>query len=156
MVEGDFEASLARARKLTLAVMGSVVLMAPMSWWIFLDTHEKSFSWGSAFTIGVTVVAVAAPFVPALFFNRRPLEWWVRRSSGEPDASAALLSQAYFGFRFYQAPAALGFLLMMGGASWFHGVSLMAVALLALVINFPRRGRWAEALTQAGVPRVVS
>jgi hypothetical protein len=104
----------------------------------------------------VTVVAVAAAFVPALFFNRRPLEWWTRRWSGEPDASAALLSRTFFGIGFYQMPALLGFLLVMVGGSWFHGVSLMAVSLLAYVVNFPRRDRWAEAVTQAGVPRIVS
>jgi hypothetical protein len=159
MVEGDFEASLAHARRLTLAVMGAVVLYAPVSWmaasWIDLDT-ESFYLGGSAFTIGATVVAVAAPFVPTLFFNRRPLEWWARRSSGEPDASAALLSRTFVGIGFYEIPALLGLVLVLVGGSWFHGVSLMAVSLLAYVVNFPRRDRWAEAVTQAGVPRIVS
>jgi len=156
MVEGDFEASLAQARKVALGMMGAVVLMAPVSWIAasWMDTESFSLG-GSAFTIGVTVVAVAAPFVPALFFNRRPLESWARGSSGEPDASAALLSRTFVGFGFYEIPAVLGFVLVLGGGSWVHGVSLMAVALLALAINFPRRDRWAEAVTQAGVPRIV-
>ena len=155
MVEGDFEASLAHARKLALGMVGAVVLYALVSWWVSRNT-EWLFSWGSAFEIGVTVVAVAAPFVPALFFNRRPLESWARRSSGEPDASAALLSRTKVGLGFYEMPATLGFVLVLGGGSWFHAVSLMAVSLLALVVNFPRRDRWAEAVTEAGVPLMVS
>jgi hypothetical protein len=157
MVEGDLEARWATARKAALGMMGAIVLMAPVSWIAasWMDTESFSLG-GSAFTIGVTVVALAAPFVPALFFNRRPLESWAK-GSGEPDASAALLSRTFVGFGFNEIPAVLGFVVVLGGGSWFHGVSLMAVALLALVVNFPRRDRWAEAVAQAtGVLRIVS